>query len=273
MNRSDLIEQFGVSVPQASNDLSLYREKAPHNLEYDSSAKCYVRSSTFQACFLRPNADRYLAQLRAIDAGIIDLPDTWIGSPPCVDAMPVPSRRVNPDYLREILGVIRERRSIECHYQSMSKDRPDPIWRRITPHALGFDDARCHVRAYCHVTNEFNDFVLSRISGLRRPGEAGSSAESDIRWNTFLDLILEPNPALSAGQQKVVAMEYAMKGGQAHMRVRHALLHYVSRRLRLDLNNTEKEPASSPIVVVNRLELSRVLESMRRLPVEKKRQQ
>lgn len=272
MNRSDLIEQFGVSVPQASNDLSLYREKAPHNLEYDSSAKRYVRSPNFQACFLRPNADRYLAQLRAIDAGIIDLSDTWIGSAPPVDAMPVPSRRVNADYLREILGTIRDRKSIECHYQSMSKDRPDPIWRRLTPHALGFDDARCHVRAYCHLTSEFNDFVLSRISGLRRPGEAGASAESDIRWNTFFDLILEPNPALSAGQQKVVAMEYAMKGGRAHMRVRHALLHYVSRRLRLDLSAPEKEPASAPVVVVNRSELASVIESMRRSPPQKQPQ-
>lgn len=29
INRADIMEQFGVSVPQASKDLSLYEQKAP----------------------------------------------------------------------------------------------------------------------------------------------------------------------------------------------------------------------------------------------------
>jgi hypothetical protein len=32
INRADIMERFGVSVPQASKDLSLYEEKAPGNL-------------------------------------------------------------------------------------------------------------------------------------------------------------------------------------------------------------------------------------------------
>ena len=42
LNRSDITERFAVSVPQASNDIAMYRELAPANLEYDSSAKRYV---------------------------------------------------------------------------------------------------------------------------------------------------------------------------------------------------------------------------------------
>jgi hypothetical protein len=262
VNRSDIIEQFGVSVPQASNDLSLYRERAPDNLEYDSSAKCYVRAANFRPSFLQPNADRYLAQLRAADAGIISLSDTWIGSAPVVDAMPVPFRKVDPDFLQQLLEVIRSKRSIDIHYQSMSKDRPDPMWRRVTPHALGFDDARCHIRAYCHVRDEFNDFVLSRISGLRKPSEAGADVQSDTEWNTYFDLVLEPNPALSVGQRKVIATEYAMRGGKTHMRVRYALLHYVNRRLRLDEPPADN-PAATPVIAANRLELMQILNSMK----------
>ena len=37
INRADIMEQFGVSVPQASKDLSLYEEKAPGNLVYDEA--------------------------------------------------------------------------------------------------------------------------------------------------------------------------------------------------------------------------------------------
>ncbi len=42
INRADLVEVFGVSVPQASKDLTLYQERAPGNMEYDTRAKRYV---------------------------------------------------------------------------------------------------------------------------------------------------------------------------------------------------------------------------------------
>ena len=41
VNRADLIDAFGISVPQASKDLSLYQERAPGNVVYDKSAKRY----------------------------------------------------------------------------------------------------------------------------------------------------------------------------------------------------------------------------------------
>ena len=49
----------------------------------------------------------------------------------------------------------------------MNKVRPDPIWRRITPHAFGYDGFRWHVRAYCHLDNKFKDFLLPRILEVR----------------------------------------------------------------------------------------------------------
>src|SRR3546814_5607475 len=48
VNRSDIIEMFDVSVPQASKDLTLYQERAPHNALYDKSAKRYVASEHFE---------------------------------------------------------------------------------------------------------------------------------------------------------------------------------------------------------------------------------
>src|ERR1700684_596672 len=78
INRSDITARFGVSVPQASNDLTLYRELAPGNLEYDASAKRYVTTPGFVPRFLRPNPDRYLAQLMAVADGIMAFSDTWM---------------------------------------------------------------------------------------------------------------------------------------------------------------------------------------------------
>ena len=73
LNRSDMTERFGVSVPQASNDLTMYRELAPGNLEYDASAKRYVSTPEFKPRFLKPNPDRYLAQLKAVSDAVIDI--------------------------------------------------------------------------------------------------------------------------------------------------------------------------------------------------------
>jgi hypothetical protein len=44
VNRSDITEKFGVSIPQASADLAHYREIAPNNMRYDGSAKQYLPS-------------------------------------------------------------------------------------------------------------------------------------------------------------------------------------------------------------------------------------
>ena len=43
MNRSDLMDQFGVSVNQASTDLNRYIGFAPDNMVYDKSADLCTR--------------------------------------------------------------------------------------------------------------------------------------------------------------------------------------------------------------------------------------
>ena len=155
IKRADIAGRFGVSDPQATNDLNLYRELAPDNLFYDSSRKRFLPTQTFQPRFLKINADRYLTQLKAIADGVLRLEDTHLPECPPVDAMPIPRRRVDPDVLRRIVGAIRGGRSIEILYQSMSPHRPEPIWRRITPHAFGYDGLRWHVRAYCHLDDDY----------------------------------------------------------------------------------------------------------------------
>lgn len=47
LNRSALIDYFGISSPQASNDLAMYSALAPANMEYDLSAKTYRRTRSF----------------------------------------------------------------------------------------------------------------------------------------------------------------------------------------------------------------------------------
>ena len=62
----------GVSVPQASKDLTLYENEAPGNLQYDKSAKRYRASNNFKPVFLEPNAAAYLTHLHSAMVPIAD---------------------------------------------------------------------------------------------------------------------------------------------------------------------------------------------------------
>ena len=48
MNREHLTDFFGISVPQASNDLGDYQMELPDNIVYNLSAKRYERSATYR---------------------------------------------------------------------------------------------------------------------------------------------------------------------------------------------------------------------------------
>ena len=179
INRADIMEQFGVSVPQASKDLSLYEEKAPGNLVYDKSEKRYCASEEFRNVFLKPDADRYLTQLRTVADSTVMPQETWLSTAPTVDSTPVPHRRVDVDVLRLIVEAIRMHRALKVRYQSMNAKRPEPMWRWISPHAFGNDGLRWHVRAYCHIDRKFKDFILSRCLDAKGDDEAGAPPDRD----------------------------------------------------------------------------------------------
>jgi hypothetical protein len=257
VNRSDITQRFGVSVPQASNDLTLYQKLAPANLRYDSSEKRYVPTAEFAPRYLKLDADRYLDQLKAASEHVLGIGDTWIAQPPDFDGMPVPTRRLDPAILKRLIAAIRSERSIEIYFQSMNQKRPEAIWRRITPHAVAHDGLRWHVRAFCHVDRKFKDFIISRCRELRDEGAPSAKASEDRQWNEFFDVILKPNPDLTAKQRETIALDYEMTNGLAKTRIRRALLYYFEKRLRLDIEAGKDKPAETPVVIHNRDEFNK----------------
>ena len=259
INRADIIGQFGVSVPQASKDLTLYGVRAPGNLHYDKSAKRYRASNNFKPTFLEPNAATYLSHLRAATAPDEGLSEAWLATIPDFDVMPIPNRRINVAVLRDMLTAIREGRSLEIRYQSMNTSRPAREWRRITPHALGNDGLRWHIRAFCHIDRKFKDFILSRCLNARKLDAPGATPEADTFWHERFAVALTPNPALSESQRAVVAQDYEMKGGLAEVPVRKALLYYFQKRMRIDVADKLDNPHEIPVVVANRADFDAAL--------------
>ncbi len=242
VNRGDLVAAFGISVPQASKDLTLYQQEAPANLRYDKARKCYVAAHDFAPRFIEPEADAYLSSL----------PDAVSLRGAGAVHLPIPRRPIDADVLRAIVAAARTGGSIEIRYQSMVADRVGPSWRRISPHAFAHDGTRWHVRAYCHQKNAFLDFILSRCLATRDPAADGMSSVADLSWHTEIPVVLAPNPALTPGQQTVVAEDYGMRGGEVVLTVRQALLAYFDKRMRLDLTDHAANPREASVIVKNK---------------------
>jgi hypothetical protein len=51
VSRADLVNRFGIKAAAATRDLSLYKEAAPGNLEYDTKAKIYHPTISFRPLF------------------------------------------------------------------------------------------------------------------------------------------------------------------------------------------------------------------------------
>lgn len=255
VNRGDLMDMFGISVQQASTDLNRYLGLAPDNMAYDKRAKTYVRGAAFAPLFLKPDASRYLAQLHSVGQGILDVSDAWIGQFPPYDAAPTPVRGVNATTLRAVVTAIRSSEAIEIKYQSLS--RPEPRWRWISPHAVGFDGFRWHVRAYCHADDAFKDFLHSRILETRATRTGEVTPDSDFDWHDQVILEIGPHPELSDAQKNVIALDYGMSGGKTQIPVRKAFLYYALKRLGLDVAPNARTPEEQQIVLLNSTEIAR----------------
>lgn len=256
LNRADLMEHFGTSVPQASADIAAYSELAPGNLVYDRSARVYVASQGFVSVFPATTAKDYLNDLLALNAGVLPSQSSFVGWSPSVAIAASPDRSVPSAILVSVLSAIRNRTSVQMLYQSMS--RPEPSWRQVSPHALGHDGSRWHVRAYCHRRCAFRDFVFARALEVQEAGPTSVTPESDEAWHSTVSLVLVPNPGLGISSRKVVELDYAMTGGQVVLETRKAMLYYVLQRLGLSWDG-ELRSETQQIKLKNASEVKAIL--------------
>lgn len=259
INRSDIMNQFDVSVPQASNDLSKYQEAAPKNLHYDFKVKKYFSTDSFKPAFITPDADSYFRQLRDDMLALKSNPAPWLSYEPEYDIVQMPKRNIDPRILRSVTESIKSRKTLKIFYQSMRS--AEPVWREISPHAFAFDGMRWHARSYCHRGHIYKDFLLSRILKVGNFSDTEWPQQSDEIWNTYFKLILKPHPEFSESQARAIALDYDMQDGRLELNIRLALLHYYLRRLGLYPHcDGSKSPSNEQHVVVsNKAETQKAL--------------
>lgn len=247
INRSDLVDHFSISTPQASSDLSQYDEVTRGNMAYDKHAKAYLATEAFRPR-ADPNAREYLAQLQLIADGVLRQEESWLGWVPPFGLVPRVRRKLGADVLQRILAAIRSGQALNIEYQSMSAQKPSVRW--IVPHALSFDGYRWHVRAWCHRRSKFLDFVLARILGVESTREEKIDPTTDRAWNETTVLRLGPNPLLPPAQQRAIALDFGMQAGSVPVEVRRSLVYYLARQLLLDVGST-LPPERVQVVLLN----------------------
>jgi len=224
LNRSDLMQRFGVSVPQATADLAQYQAMAPGNLIYDRHSKAYLAAPSFQPAFGTPSAEEWL---RAGGTDVAAMP---------VEPLPLPRRTLDPWVLRRLLAVWRARRAVRVLYQPVDDRFPEPAWRWVSPTAFASDGLRWHLRAYNHDAARHEDLLLPRMFELGEERDC-EPPSTDVLWEEKVLVRLRPAASLSPSQRQAVAADYGMANGETDVEVRAAMLASFLRRLRLDVGS------------------------------------
>ncbi|TNC65782.1 WYL domain-containing protein [Rubellimicrobium roseum] len=262
INRPDLVRFFGISVPQASQDLARYDQIAPNNLLYDKTAKTYVAGPDFRPVLIKPSAEAYFAQLRSLASGGLGPGDSWIGRPPTFARVPRLQRHYDPEVLRRLVRCIREKEELEVNYLSFSEDKT--ARRVIAPHALGFDGQRWHVRAFCFRAFSFRDFVISRLSELGKEYKTRASASWDLEWTEPIEMQLAANPRLPPKMRSAIEADYGMQRGSVLVRTSVCSSYYLESQLNLDLDADSIAPKRLQLVLLNRGEVAERRAEIRR---------
>lgn len=228
IRRQDLVSRFGIQSAAATRDLAIYKELAPGNIDYDTKAKCYVLGEDFKPLFDFP-PERVLSWLtQGFGDGEPSQLKAWVASE-------IPSRLTHPDLdvLACVTRAIHQECTIRVEYHSISSGQTE---RQIVPFALIDNGLRWHVRAFDRKSQEFRDFVITRIKGpvLLRDEEvqAHERGDQDIQWTRIVELELIPHP--DQPRSEVTEMDYGMRDGLLRMKLRAATAGYILRKWSVD---------------------------------------
>lgn len=228
IRRQDLVSRFGIQSAAATRDLAIYKELAPGNIDYDTKAKCYVLGEDFKPLFDFP-PERVLSWLtQGFGDGEPSKLKAWVASE-------IPSRLTHPDLdvLACVTRAIHQECPIRVEYHSISSGQTE---RQIVPFALIDNGLRWHVRAFDRKSQEFRDFVITRIKRpvLLRAEEvqAHERGDQDIQWTRIVELELIPHP--DQPRSEVTEMDYGMRDGVLRMKLRAATAGYILRKWSVD---------------------------------------
>ncbi|WP_410280575.1 WYL domain-containing protein, partial [Halomonas campaniensis] len=193
--------------------------------------KGFLPTAQFSPSFTQGRVEEYLHLLGTHQQ--LASPFTGLGLGAAnTEALPMPSRVVSPQVVRQVVKASRQGQRLEVNYASFSS--PTGEDRIIVPHTLVFAAGRWHVRAFCEKHRDYRDFVLSRFRGVPEPcgdmlGDHGLAEDED--WHTPVEVRLIPDRRLPFPERALIAADYGMDEGELTLSCRGPLVLYALREL------------------------------------------
>ncbi len=259
LTTNHLTASFGISRQQASKTINDYSKKiAPGNLVYDASRKGFHASDTFAPRISNGQAHEYLSLISQLSDHQHNHLHSVTIRPASCEVLQPPVRTIDPRVIRAIVQACQDSMRLEVDYVSLNN--PVSETRVIAPHTLVYSGARWHVRAYCEKNRDFRDFVLTRFRGQPTPvTPADISAADDVAWNTWVDVIIKPDPRLKKEQRHLIEQDYGMVKGALRLKTRGPLTQYQLQLMQIDDKVLRGKPSSQQIIVENLEDLQRWL--------------
>ncbi len=228
VRRRDLAVRYGVQTAAATRDLKLYQDIAPANMRYDRSSKVYTVTDAFEPAFDFSPA-RVLTWL---SEGFGDNAPVGVSSGLSCS---LPQRLTQPNLstLAQVTRAISQKCPLRIIYHSIQNGKSE---REIVPFALLDTGLRWHVRAYDRKTDEFRDFVITRIETAqllpKSPLQEHEYPEHDIQWTRVVELELVPHP--DQPRPEITCMDYGLVNGTLQLQLRAATAGYTLRKWSVD---------------------------------------
>ncbi len=254
IGRSRLMTLHGLSQVRASEWLRELRDRHPDWMLWNPRARAYFATeAAYQAAgpskldaalvFTKlpylPDLEQAGGLMAGTNFGIATVSvQTWAFSSP------------SPRAFATIRLAIEEHTELRFTYRSIGN--PEARVRIIEPHSLVQAGRRWHVRGYCPETQDFRDFVLGRMTALKRLElHAETTAADDKAWNTPVKVRLVAHPALSFAQQAIVGEEI-FAGTSARVETcRGPLVPYFIQELRAAVDVERQMPPDYQLALAN----------------------
>ncbi|NMG28336.1 WYL domain-containing protein [Aromatoleum evansii] len=228
LRRADVVERFETGPAGATRDIAQYREIAPENLELDPTTKVYRPTPAFTPLFEHSPQRVLTALSQGFGEGIGNQLQPMVRCE-FPNALSLPKMSV----LAPITRAINRGKAISLGYTSIESGKTQ---REIVPLALVDIGIRWHVRAFDRRSQQFRDFVFTRMANPTvledSPIAKEETVEHDVQWSRIIELELIPHP--EHPRPEVVRMDYDMPDGVLKVKVRAANAGYMLRRWTVD---------------------------------------
>ena len=215
ISRQDLMTEFQIASTQATKDFKALAANYPGAAKYDLSQRRYVTdkklpdylSGTHFNDYIQFNADRTdkITQLSATH------------------------HEMEPEIFQPVIQSIQDNKGLKFHYRSL-KSPNKKSERHVIPVRIIHSGFRWHFRAYEPASESYKDFRFSRVSGvITEEINTDNDVPIDNKWETIIDIVIQPNPTLANEKQDIIALDFNMTSKKITVQTNAACLIYVLR--------------------------------------------